>query len=254
MWHVGVAGDPVDHSLSPLLQQRALDYLGLAGETRRLQTRTTRDVADFLAGEGFRALSITTPLKESMVQACDRIDDIAARVGAVNSVIRRDGEILGRNVDGEGLVQALETLTGVSATGCEVIVLGGGGAARSCVAALQSHGAEVTVVTRRPLSPASWSRGARLSNSFDIPRTTAWIINATSSTLTGQQVALGSGGPDSAVAMDLSYGRPSSFLDDCASRGWETFDGLAMLHFQAKLQFEWWFEQEIDLQVLGWSL
>ena len=252
MWHVGVAGDPVAHSLSPTIQRRALDHLGLEGDTTRIQATSIDDLSIFLSGAGRRALSITTPLKEAALSLCDEIDGPSRVAGAVNSVLHRAGRVVGRNVDGEGLVQALEAVTGRDASGVQVLVLGGGGAARSSVAALLAHGAEVTVATRRPLEASEWNRGAHLTTQMRVVTGIDWVINATSSTLKGEGVALSSLDPDHALAVDLSYGRASLFLEACAQRGWATLDGLPMLYFQAKLQLEWWFHQEIDVKVLGW--
>jgi shikimate dehydrogenase len=183
---------------------------------------------------------------------CDDVDEKSIVAGAVNSVICRQGKILGRNVDGEGLVAALEASTDHRAAGTHVVVVGGGGAARSCVASLVSHDAVVTVMTRRPAERAGWNDGAILTSDMRIPSTSEWVINATNSTLKGEGLDLLDLGPDHALAVDLSYGRPSRFLEECATRGWATLDGLPMLYFQAKLQFEWWFEQELDVEVLGW--
>lgn len=252
MWHVGVVGDPVAHSLSPMLQQRALEHLGLEGDAIRLQTTSLDDLSAFLSGDGQRALSITTPLKEAALSLCDDIDGPSRVAGAVNSVLHRGGKVVGRNVDGEGLVQAVESVTGRDAAGAQVLVLGGGGAARSSVAALLAHGAEVTVATRRPLEASEWNQGARLTTEMSVAAGIDWVINATSSTLKGESVELSSLDADYALAIDLSYGRTSLFLEECAQKGWATLDGLPMLYFQAKLQLEWWFDQEIDVKVLGW--
>ncbi len=252
MWHVGVAGDPVAHSLSPTIQQRALEHLGLEGDATRLQTTSLVDLSSFLSGDGQRALSITTPLKEAALALCDDIDGPSRVAGAVNSVLHRGGKVVGRNVDGEGLVQAVESVTGRDAAGAQVLVLGGGGAARSSVAALLAHGAEVTVATRRPLEASEWNQGARLTTEMSVAAGIDWVINATSSTLKGESVELSSLDPDDALAIDLTYGRTSLFLEECAQKGWATLDGLPMLYFQAKLQLEWWFDQEIDVKVLGW--
>ena len=253
MWHVGVAGDPVAHSLSPVIQQRALDHLGLEGDATRLLATSIDDVASFLSGSGSRALSITTPLKEEVLSLCDEIDGPSHIAGALNSLVSRGGRVLGRNVDGEGLVQALEAVTRRKVPGVRVLVLGGGGAARSCVAALLAHDAEVTVATRRPLEMSEWNRGAQLTTEMCVSATTDWVINATSSTLKGEGVEFSALEPEHALAVDLSYGRSSLFLDECAARGWTTVDGLPMLYFQAKLQLEWWFDREIDIDVLGWQ-
>lgn len=253
MWHVGVAGDPVAHSLSPALQHLALDHLGLDGEAIRLHTTSLDDLSSFLAGTGQRALSITTPLKEAVVSLCDDIDGPSRVAGAVNSVLHHGGKVFGRNVDGEGLVQAVEAVTGRKAAGAQVLVLGGGGAARSCVAALLAHGAEVTVATRRSLEVSEWNRGARLTTEMSVGVSTDWVINATSSTLKGEGIDLVALDPQNALAIDLSYGHTSLFLEECAKKGWSTLDGLPMLYFQAKLQLEWWFDQEIDIEVLGWQ-
>jgi shikimate dehydrogenase len=252
-WRVGVAGSPVNHSLSPLLQQRAMEFLGIDGGTSRLDTSSPEALTEFLWAGDDSALSITTPLKESAVAVCDVIDDMSQRVRAVNSLRRVGSHIHGRNVDGEGLVRAIESLTGDSAESRRVCVVGGGGAARSVVAALLDSGADVTILTRRTIPQETWNSGAHLAVGTQVPECTQWLINATTSTLSGEDVEAQWGDCEPGFAMDLSYGRDSQFLERSRQLGWRVSDGLAMLICQAQLQFEWWWGEVVPLEVLGWS-
>lgn len=148
---VGVIGDPVRHSLSPLLHNAAFDALGLDWVS------VAFEVADgqapiALAGVralGIAGLSVTMPHKQAAAAAVDRCTPIAAALGAVNCVTLEDGELVGDSTDGEGFLLALRRSSGFDPAGRRCLVVGAGGAARAVVLALADAGAAEIVVCNR---------------------------------------------------------------------------------------------------------
>ncbi|HUW17296.1 MAG TPA: shikimate dehydrogenase [Actinomycetes bacterium] len=146
----GVLGHPVAHSLSPALHRAAYRELGLDWDYQAIDV-TPDHLAEFLDSLDSRwvGLSLTMPLKEAVLPFLASIDDLARRLGVVNTVLLApNGARHGANTDVPGLVQVLTEAE--VAAGADVTLLGGGATARSTLAALGIHGAgRVTVCARR---------------------------------------------------------------------------------------------------------
>lgn len=142
-----VIGDPIGHSRSPEIHTAAL------GSNRR--TFTAARVAptslgafmeQFREGNIWRGLAVTIPHKVAVQEYCDRLDETASQIGAVNTVVKRDGLLVGYNTDWEGILRPIEKRTSVQ--GKAALVIGAGGTARAAVYALKRAGADPTVVNR----------------------------------------------------------------------------------------------------------
>src|ERR1019366_3144543 len=134
---VGVIGDPIAHSLSPLLHNAAFDALGLDWVSVAFPVGAGSTAA---ALEGMRAmkiagLSVTMPHKEQAYEAMDETTEVARRLGAVNCVTWRDGALVGDSTDGEGFLAALRRAAGFDPEARRCLVIGAGGAARAGAAA-----------------------------------------------------------------------------------------------------------------------
>jgi shikimate dehydrogenase len=144
---VGLIGDPVDHSLSPVMQNAAFAVLALDWAYVPLPVRRERleDAVGGLVALGFEGANVTIPHKTAVVGFCDELDEIAARAGSVNTLVVRDGRVLGSSTDGRAVVGLVE------AGGARVIVLGAGGGAQAVTTALGDAGAaSVTIAARDP--------------------------------------------------------------------------------------------------------
>ncbi|MDQ6613766.1 MAG: shikimate dehydrogenase, partial [Actinomycetota bacterium] len=148
-----VIGDPVDHSLSPVLHNAAFAALGLDWVYLAFPVATGQ-VADAIAGVralGLAGLSVTMPHKAAVAAEMNQLSLTATRLGAVNTVIRRGSELMGDSTDGAGFLAALRGDEGWDPAGRKCVVLGAGGAARAIILALAEAGAAtVSVVARRP--------------------------------------------------------------------------------------------------------
>lgn len=251
----GVMGWPVEHSLSPRLhgywlEQHGIDgaYVPLAVAPTDLPTALTA-----LPALGFRGVNLTLPHKEQALDLCQEVDDLARRIGAVNTIVVRDGRLFGSNSDTFGFLENLkEGAPDWRAEAAPAVVLGAGGASRAVVAALADAGApEVRLVnrTRERAEALATALGGALSV-YDWDRREAalaeagLLVNTTTLGMAGQpplDLDLGAL-PVEAVVTDIVY-TPlmTPLLQAARTRGNPLVDGLGMLLHQARPGFEAWY-------------
>ena len=151
-----ILGDPVAHSLSPRMHNAALTALGIDGIYVPFHV-TPDQLAAAVAGVRalqIAGLSVTVPHKERIIPLLDEIDPEAQRIGAVNTVVNRQGRLIGYNTDAPGFLRALRETLDFSPRQQEVALIGAGGAARAALVALAQEGARSIVVANRSLSRA----------------------------------------------------------------------------------------------------
>ena len=259
----GVIGDPVAHSLSPRLHNRAYAALGVDMRYGAFCVPVGQLQAAILGARafGFRGLSVTTPHKDEAARYADQRSDDVELLGAANTIVFLSSVVVAESTDGQGLIDDLAINRGFSAGGERCVVLGAGGAARAIVLALARAGAgEVIVVNRsegRGIEAIAVAPGvARLGTHDDIASATL-VVNATS-------LALHQGTEESArddalrladtlhhgqIAVDISY-KPTRpiFLEIAEERGATIRNGLGMLVHQAAAQVRLFtgFEAPID--------
>jgi shikimate dehydrogenase len=255
-----VLGSPVAHSLSPAMQQAALDAAGIDARYEALDVSPSRlaDVLDALRREG-AAGNVTVPHKEAVFAACRARSAVASRVGAVNTFWVRDGALQGDNTDVAGFDAACVAL-GVERVGARVVVLGAGGSARAVLVAVsQWERATVTLVGR------SAPRVEALRNTFgDIVRSQSaadvthatLLVNATPVGLRDDMIPLDpSLIPRDACVMDLVYrAGETPWVRACRALGLRASDGREMLLHQGAQAFERWFGVAPDLTVMRAAL
>lgn len=244
----GVMGWPVEHSLSPRLHGYWLAQHKIAGSYERLPVppQDIRSAIKGLAEQGFVGANLTVPHKELAVPLMDRVEPLAQRIGAVNTVlVHPDGTLEGRNTDAYGFMQNLLT-AGFKPQGIAVI-LGAGGAARAAVAALQDQGVSaIRIVNRTAARAEELARhfGGNVSvHGWDEPRAlrdAALLVNATSLGLKGQpplEIDLDPLPPNATVT-DMVYAPlMTDLLMRAQQRGNPVVDGLGMLLHQARPAF-----------------
>ena len=138
----GLLGEALGHSFSPWIHQALADY------DYRLYPTPPTDVAELFRRREFRGLNVTIPYKQTVIPLCDEVDPQAAAIGAVNTVVNRDGRLTGYNTDIDGLIY-LARRAGVDMAGKKVAVLGSGGTSRTAQAAARKLGAAQIVVISR---------------------------------------------------------------------------------------------------------
>lgn len=252
----GVIGWPIGHSRSPRVHGYWLRHYGLAGryEARAVDPdRFERDIGALLA-DGFVGWNVTLPHKERMRRRVDTCDPLAARIGAVNTVVvAADGSLLGRNTDAFGFIENLNVnAPGWHRPGRPVCVIGAGGAARAMIAGLLEAG-----VSEIRISNRTAERAAAIAADFApsvIEVDWAWRAEALADcALLANSTSLGMHGqpaldlsldalPGDAVVTDAVYAPlETALLRQARARGARTVDGLGMLLYQAVPGFEAWF-------------
>jgi len=262
---VGVIGDPVTHSLSPLLHNAAFDALGLDWVSVAFPV-AAGGVADALAGMralGVVGLSVTMPHKRDAAAVVDECTPVAQRLGVVNCITQRAGRLVGDSTDGAGFVDALRRGSGFDPAGRRCLVVGAGGAARAVVLALADAGADEVVVVNRTASHAEEAAAlagtaGRVGVAADVAHAEL-VVQGTPVGMEGGAVVPGQasmpfdpallhGGQ---VVADLVY-HPmvTPLLSAAEARGARTVGGLGMLVHQAALAIERWTQRDAPVEAM----
>jgi shikimate dehydrogenase len=265
----GVAGFPIGHSLSPLIQNAWIEAAGLDAVFVAFSPPPDRfsHFAEGLRGGAIRGLNVTLPFKEAALSVAQEVGDRAELAGAANLLIfNEDGSITADNVDGLGLLGALVAQApGFDPKAGPAVIVGAGGAARGAAAALVMAGAPQVRIVNRTLARAEMVAGAVGSGARAYPLDAAAaafdganvVINATSAGIASDD-ALNlplEATPADAVLMDMTY-KPllTPFLARARMLGRRTVDGLEMLIRQAGPSFEAFYGRvpppEVDVRAL----
>jgi shikimate dehydrogenase len=257
-----IVGWPVEHSRSPALHGFWLKQHGIFGHYGRLPVEPNKAalpaLVDFLRRTpNARGCNLTLPHKIEIMPLLDRIHPDAARIGAVNTVIKQaDGSLEGRNSDGFGFLSALqEGAPHWKATAGPVVVLGAGGAARAVIATLIQAGVPELRLLNRTLASAKAFEGERVVVREWSERSTA----LDGATLLVNTTPLGTKGqppldidlarlPASAVVDDIVYiPLETPLLAAARAKGHRGIDGLGMLLHQGRMGFQSWFGQDVHV-------
>lgn len=256
----GVIGDPVAHSLSPVIHNAAfaacgLDWVYVAFPVPRGSGAAAVAAVRHL---GLAGLNVTMPHKTDAAGACDHLTDDAAALTSVNTVVAGpDGALLGDSTDGAGFLASLEE-RGVAVRNRRVLVIGAGGAARAVVLALGRAGAEVAVAARRPRAAAAAAglapggRAVDLAGAGDEAEAASIVVNATPLGMAGEPPPLDPArlGP-AHVVVDLVYHPAETpLLEAARARGAQAVGGLPMLVHQAARSFTLWTGVEAPLEAM----
>ena len=244
----GVIGDPIGHSLSPLLHNtgfvaRRIDAVYLPFLVHRL-----KDFLEAVPEFGIRGFSVTLPHKQTILKHLKECEPLAADIGAVNTVVvRRDGSLYGCNTDYVGVLRALEKKLRIK--GSRVLIFGAGGSARAAAFALARAGAAVCICARREKAAKQL---ARAIGGEAVPRRalrTEFFDAMVNSTPVGMHPhdgisPLATGELHCRIVMDLIY-RPqrTQLLKIASQKGIATVTGVEMFLAQGIAQWEIWTEK-----------
>ena len=261
---VGVLGDPVRHSLSPVMHNAALEAMGLDWAYLALPAPAAElaTVVRALEAMGCRGLNVTIPHKQAVAALCSELSPLAERLGAVNTLVpRQGGGWLGTNTDVEGFCAPLRE---ASWSGKRALVLGCGGSARAVVAGLVELGfAEIVLAGRRAealqafqadcqgwapqLQTLSWENAVSeaLPHADLMVNTTPVGMASATDPSAAQACPLSNAElerlPSQAWVYDLIYTpRPTALLKHAAAKGCRSLDGLRMLVEQGAASLRLW--------------
>jgi 3-dehydroquinate dehydratase/shikimate dehydrogenase len=240
----GVAGDPIEHSLSPVIMNTALRRENVNGVYLPLHAKTLKDLLHCVREIPLHGLSITMPYKQAILPHLDNTDAHTTKIGACNTVVRgQDGKLYGFNTDVAGVVRPLEQRLSIEKT--KVLVLGAGGAARAAVFGLKERGAEIWILNRTSIKAQKLARQAKAHTikradlrkiAFDV------IVNATPVGMGNtRDCPLKDEEIQARVVFDMVYDPVETHLLQVArARGIAVIPGVEMFVQQAARQFEIW--------------
>lgn len=267
-----IFGDPVGHSLSPVIHNAAFAALGIdmvyvPFHVASIPATELKAAVRAVKALNIHGLNVTIPHKEKVMQYLDEIDPHAKSVGAVNTVVNRGGRLVGYNTDGDGYLQGLKEQTGFAPKGKNVVIIGAGGAARSILySVLCGKPKSVIIANRTEKRAASLAR--EFGSMFDIEIGTAGLeVNAlkecaAKAHLVVNTTSIGLGGlgelafpvdalEDGAVVSDIVYSPlETAFLKRARARGLKTNDGLSMLVHQGAIGFKLWTGRKAPAQAM----
>jgi len=260
---LGVFGNPIVHSLSPIFQNAALQAAGIDGQFIRLLAETPEEfvlAARALHHAGFMGANVTIPFKPAALEAvedCGDIDPFARAAGGVNTLVVRDGRLLGYNTDGYGLSQAVREEFGISLGEARVLILGaGGGAGRGAAAQCALENCPAIFLHNRTPQKIIAPPNAQIAETPEsVLDRVDLVINATSLGLR----------PDDPVPLDTSrltnrhavfdmVYMPTRLVHEAQLNGAQAANGLSMLLHQGACSFELWFERPAPIDAMRAAL
>lgn len=255
----GIIGHPVRHSLSPAMQNAAMQEGGLDGVYVPFDVEPEKlgEAVAGLRALGVRGVNVTIPHKTCIIPYLDGLDESAAAAGAVNTVNNEDGRLIGYNTDGDGLARSLAEECAFIPEQKTIVIIGAGGAARGAVAAMCRAGAKRIIVANRSQDRAASlvaAMGERYPNVALMVReygeqVTAslheadLVVNTTSLGMNNEVIAgLDLGAlPLTCVVYDMVYAPPvTPLLQEARRLGLRHANGLGMLAAQGELAFHIW--------------
>jgi len=263
----GVIGDPVEHTMSPVMHNAAFKKLGM--DYRYLPFRVSKEelgrtIADMRA-LNIRGLNVTIPHKVAVIPFLDKLDPLAEEIDAVNTIVNDDGVLTGYNTDATGFLQALLD-NGVEPEGKRVVILGAGGASRAISFILAEKGARLVILNRRlnrakelarSISRSSKDIAALKLDEANLAKAMEGaevLVNATSvgmSPDTGETPLPARLLKPGLVVFDIVYNPVRTrLLREAEAAGARTIGGLDMLVWQGALAFEKWTGRQAPLELM----
>ena len=266
----GVIGDPIEHTMSPAMHNAAFAQVGLGYVyiPFRVKKEGLGQAIDGMRGLNIRGLNVTIPHKVTVIPLLDKLDPLAEKIGAVNTITNDDGVLTGYNTDAGGFLQALLT-RGIEPQGKKIVILGAGGASRAISFILAERGAHLTILNR--LLELDWAKelAGNISHIFTkevealelneenlarVFREPDILVNATSVGMTPNidetpvpRNLLKPG----LVVFDIVYNPiKTRLLREAEAAGAETISGVDMFVWQGALAFEKWTGQKAPLGLM----
>lgn len=255
----GVVGFPIGHTLSPAIQNAAFSASRLNAVYLAFETMDIKGCLEGLRALRIKGLSVTIPHKSAVIPLLDQVDDLAKKIGAVNTIVNHDGYLIGYNTDAMAALKALNEKTALSGKSC--LIVGAGGAARAAGFILKEHGVHLVITNR------SKTRGKELATSLGCPFSpleeiggiqTDLLIHTTPLGMfpsTEQCAILPEMLREGMVVMDVVYNPPETRLLRMArERGCLTVNGLTMFVYQGAEQFKLWTGYEAPVTAMRVAL
>jgi len=249
-----IFGNPIEHTLSPLIHNAAFDHLNLNYVFLAFKVERLKEAVQGIRAFDLKGVSVTIPHKVAIIDYLDEVEDIAGKIGAVNTVVNRGGRLIGYNTDWSGAIEALEAQ--VDLKGRKALVLGAGGAARAMGFGLKERGTDFTILNRtvhkaEMLASELGVDYGSLDDSEALPFDT--VINTTSLGMypnvndTPVKKAL----LKDVLVFDMVYNPlKTRLIREAEENGCAIITGLEMFINQAAMQFNVWTGEKAPLDVM----
>jgi shikimate dehydrogenase len=269
--YIYLIGYPLGHSISPVFQQAALDYCHLdiryfAQETEPARMETA---VEQLRHSTVLGANITIPYKEKVIPLLDELDELADRIGAVNTIVNREGRLTGYNTDATGFLKALQHHGKFEPSGKRAVLIGAGGVARAAGFMLTKSGvhslaitdtiperAETLALSLRPSNSEVTAFSREDKTSLEVLSHCELLVNCTPvgmkySSTEGQSPLEEKLLPSGALIYDVVYNPiQTPLLASAVKLGLPTLGGLAMLVYQGAASFEIWTGQKAPTDIM----
>jgi shikimate dehydrogenase len=251
----GLIGNPVAHSLGPVMHNQAFAATGYNGIYLAFRVTDPGTAMKGIAALNFKGVSVTLPHKVAVMEYLDEVDETAARIGAVNTIVNNQGRLIGYNTDCAGALEALRTRTSIKDK--SVALIGAGGAARAIGFGLVAAGGRVTILNRTRIS------GERLAADLQAqflplgewaPNQYEILINTTPLGMYPETAATPISKANLSkdmVVMDIVYNPlETRFLKEAAAIGCGIINGVDMFVSQGAQQFALWTGKKAPVDVM----
>ena len=249
----GVIGDPISHSLSPLMHEQWYRDFGLPHIYQKFHVTPVhlKEAVQAVRTMNIKGINVTVPHKEAIVPLLDELTLSASRLNAVNTVINRNGRLIGHNTDGEGFIKSVrERWPLLGAKPSKWLLIGAGGASRALTHSINDLGTIDLAITNRTYEKAALLAGeigkpARALSIEEAEKRLAdfdAVVQATSVGMKEDKLPIDMANLRSdAYCIDIIYSPSETvWLRDCKDRGAQVMNGLPMLINQGALAFEAW--------------
>ncbi len=240
-----IFGDPVSHSKSPLMHNLAFKGLDHDACYTRYRLEEGSKLKEKFFSLGLKGINITVPHKTHAYAACDVLDPFAKKVGAVNTIVEKEGKLYGYNTDAPGFLRAISEFENINT----VLFLGAGGTAQSTAVILKEAGYAVTLLNRSAERLEKFKAQGFSTFTFEsfptpLPSSYDLVINMTSAgleeeTLPAPRNILDAVIPRAKACVDVIYGKETPFLKLAKSYKKPVKDGSDMLLYQGIIAFEY---------------
>ena len=257
---LGVIGNPIEHTLSPVIHNTLCELMGIDAVYIPIKVENNvEEAVKGLADSGVYGLNVTVPFKQDVMSALSSVDEDAAEIGAVNTLVRSNGGYKGYNTDAPGIMRALET-KGIEVSGRKAIVIGAGGAARAvCVGLMKNGASEIYLINRDVEKAKKIAEEVPIVKALSLPE---YKKIPTDHYLMFQCTSVGLKPEDGLVINDdtfyimADYGydliynpAETPFIKKMNELGIKHDNGLSMLLYQGIIAFEMWFGVKIPREI-----
>ncbi len=250
-----IVGNPVEHSLSPIMHNAAFGHFGLNSVYTAFKVEDIRKAIEGIRALHIYGVSVTIPHKTEAMKYVDTVDSLAQRIGAINTIANHNGSLIGYNTDWVGAIRSLEEVTDIS--GKHFIIAGAGGAARAIAFGIRHKHGEVSIVNR------SRKRGEELARDLECQFYPIDSINDINADVLIHATPVGMYPhvdntlipkgylKEGMVVMDVIYNPlETKLLKEAKEKECIVIGGLKMLIYQGAAQFELWTEKKAPISVM----